>query len=56
VTATQIALAWLLRQPLNIFPLVGARSRGELEANIAALNIPLTTSEMAWLNLESDSR
>ncbi|MEJ5297833.1 MAG: aldo/keto reductase [Armatimonadota bacterium] len=55
VTATQIALAWLLRQPLNVFPLVGARSRQELEANVAALQIPLTSGEMTWLNLESDS-
>lgn len=55
VTATQIALAWLLCQPLNVFPLVGARSREELEANVAALQIPLTPEEMAWLNLESDS-
>ncbi len=55
VTPTQIALAWLLAQPLNVFPLVGARSREELEANIAALDGVLTPEEAAWLNLERDA-
>ena len=50
--ANQIALAWVLNSPLNVFPLVGARSEEEFTQNEAALDLKLTPQEMAWLNLE----
>ncbi|MCC6483946.1 MAG: aldo/keto reductase [Armatimonadetes bacterium] len=55
VTAYQIALAWVLAQPQNTFPLVGARTVEEARQNAEALEIKLTPQESAWLNLESGS-
>jgi 1-deoxyxylulose-5-phosphate synthase len=52
----QIALAYVLAQAFPTFPLVGPASLPELEACIDAEKLNLTTSEVAWLALESDSR
>lgn len=49
VTLAQIALAWVLHQPFEVFPLVGARNRAELDANVAALSIELSDDEVRWL-------
>jgi aryl-alcohol dehydrogenase-like predicted oxidoreductase len=51
----QLALAWTLAQPLEIHALVGAASQEEIEQNRAALDITLTETELAWLDLR-DSR
>jgi aryl-alcohol dehydrogenase-like predicted oxidoreductase len=54
VTATQVALAWVLSQPgLEAYAVVGPRSTAELESSIAAAEIRLTPAQLAWLNLES---
>src|SRR3569833_4429722 len=50
-TVAQIALAWVLCQPLNIFALVGAANRDECRANAQALDIELTKEEMDYLDL-----
>lgn len=49
VTVPQIAMAYVLSQPLNLFALVGHESRDELITNMAALDLKLTPDEMAWL-------
>lgn len=49
----QVALAYVLGQPLNIFALVGACSEKEIKANLQSLQLGLTIEEMAWLNLEN---
>jgi len=46
----QIALAWLLHQPLLVFPLVACRNRAEFAANCEAFDISLTPEEVAWLD------
>lgn len=51
VTSMQIAMAYVLSQPLNIFALVGCRSGEEFAQNVAALELPLTQDEMDWLDL-----
>ena len=56
VTAPQIALAYVLSQALNIFALVGCNSGLEFKANIEATTIRLTETELAWLDLQRDSR
>jgi aryl-alcohol dehydrogenase-like predicted oxidoreductase len=56
LTVAQIALAFVLHQPLNIFALVGTFSSEEAMANIEALNANLTAAELDWLDLRSDSR
>ena len=48
----QIALAYILRSPLNVFPLIGAATGEEFRQNLAALDLPLSDAERAWLNLE----
>ncbi len=52
VTATQIALAYVLCQPLNIFALIGPHSIEETRTSLAALDVQLTPEELRWLNLE----
>lgn len=47
----QIALAWLLQGPLDVFPLVACRNRAEFAANVEAFDIELSEAERAWLDL-----
>lgn len=51
LTTAQIALAWVLGQPLNIFALVGCANRAEFAANVAALDLALTEDELRWLDV-----
>jgi len=51
----QIALAYVLSSPLNVFPLVGAASGPEFEENVAALDLSLTAQERDWLDLRVES-
>ena len=52
----QVATAYVMSYPLNIFALVGCQTADEFKANMAASEIRLTAAEMAWLELQSDSR
>ncbi len=52
VTATQIALAYVLAQPLNIFALIGTRTTEETRTSLMALDVKLTPEELRYLNLE----
>lgn len=54
VSIAQIALAYVMNQPLNVFALVGCRSEAEFKANLAAAELKLSPAEMAWLDLRSD--
>ena len=56
VTPAQIALAYVLSQPLNTFALIGPQTVSELMEALPALDIILSPEELAWLNLESDQR
>ncbi len=49
VSVPQLALAYVLNQPLNMFALVGAANREELEASAAVSDLVLTSKELAWL-------
>ena len=49
VSVPQVALAYILNQPLNVFPIVGAASRKELEEADVATGIALTPNELTWL-------
>lgn len=51
VSVPQIALAYILNQPFNVFPIVGAASKQELVEGIAATGIELSAEERAWLDL-----
>ncbi len=54
VTAHNVALAWVLAQPFPSLALIGPRSPGEIASTVAALTVPLSPEQVAWLNLEAD--
>jgi aryl-alcohol dehydrogenase-like predicted oxidoreductase len=56
LTVPQIALAYVMSQPLNIFALVGCQTGEEFGANLEACEVQLTPQEMAWLELKTESR
>ena len=45
----QVALAWVLHQGDGIVPLVGARKRAQLNESLAALDLKLSTDDLAQL-------
>jgi aryl-alcohol dehydrogenase (NADP+) len=49
VTASQIALAWLLHQPGVTAPIIGASQMEHLEQDVAALDIRLSRDELEFL-------
>jgi aryl-alcohol dehydrogenase-like predicted oxidoreductase len=56
LTIPQIAMAYVLHQPMNMFALVGSQSGDEFKANVRALETQLSDDEMAWLALRRESR
>lgn len=56
MTIPQIALAYVLHQPMNVFALIGARSKEEANANAQALEAALTSAELDWLDLRAETR
>ena len=49
-TPAQLAFAWLLAQGNDIVPLIGTSRRSRLLENLAALNIRLSTADLALLD------
>lgn len=49
VSVPQIALAYILHQPFEVFPIVGTAGEKELEETAAVIDIMLTDEECAWL-------
>ncbi|MCC6095277.1 MAG: aldo/keto reductase [Eubacterium sp.] len=56
VTVPQIAMAWIFRQKINTFAVVSTSKPERMQANIAAMELPLTPEECAWLDLETETR
>lgn len=56
LTTAQVALAYVMNQPMDLFVIVGPHSGEKFKANIDASEIELTPEEMAWLDLKIDSR
>lgn len=48
-SVSQIALAWLLNQKMNVFPIVGTSNGNRIQENICALDVKLTDEEMEYL-------
>jgi aryl-alcohol dehydrogenase-like predicted oxidoreductase len=46
-TASQLAIAWVLSKDQTIVPLIGARTRTQLAESLAALDVTLSSSEIA---------
>ncbi len=49
LSAAQVALAYVLSQPLDTYALVGSATPAELSQNVAAVDVQLTPAELAWL-------
>ena len=47
---SQIALAWLLSDPLITSPIIGPRSLEQLEDNLGAVDVSLDADEKKMLN------
>jgi aryl-alcohol dehydrogenase-like predicted oxidoreductase len=56
VTVPQIALAYALSQPLNLFAIAGGESAEEIAANAAAVDIRLPLETLEWLDLQREAR
>ncbi|MEA3056278.1 MAG: hypothetical protein QOD30_1710, partial [Actinomycetota bacterium] len=48
-----VALAWVLRQPVDILPVIGPRQLSELRTSLAALDVDLSPQQVDWLDLGS---
>ncbi len=49
-TASAVSLAWLLAQPVITAPIIGANSVAQLQQSLAALDVTLTSVQLAQLN------
>lgn len=54
LTVPQIAMAYVLHQPDDIFALVGCANGDEFRQNVAAFDVELSPQELAWLDLRDD--
>ena len=50
----QIALAFEIDGPMNVFPILGAANKEELESSLRALDVKLTKEECEYLDLKRD--
>ncbi len=50
MSVSQVALAWLLTNPIITSPIIGANSPEQLKDNLGALNVSLTTEEKSDLD------
>jgi len=55
LSVAQVALAFSMSQPLNLFTLISSLTAEQFAANAAAQEITLTPQEMAYLDLKADA-
>ncbi len=56
LSTAQIALAYVMNQPMHLFAIVGPHSAEKFQANMEASEVELTQQEMDWLDLKIDQR
>jgi len=56
ISVAQAAIAYVLSQPLSMFPLTAAWTPEEAHANAAAGEIRFSPAEVAWLDLQAETR
>jgi len=54
-TPSQVALAWVLARPYPVYAIVGPRSLNELDECTDALQLDLSSEELAWLDLQIEA-
>jgi pyridoxine 4-dehydrogenase len=50
ITVAQLAIAWVMAQGKDVIPLIGARARGQLNDALAALDVSLTSEDLARID------
>ena len=55
LTIPQVALAYVMNQPLDVFALLGCQNASEFNENLEASELRLTAGEMAWLDLARET-
>ena len=55
VTPAQLAIAWVMSKGSDIVPVIGARKRTQLEESLAALDVMLSTEDIARLEATFDA-
>lgn len=55
LTMAQVALAYVMNHPMNLFAVVGPHGGEKFRANIEASEVQLTQEEMDWLDLKTDN-
>lgn len=53
-TANRVALAWLLKQPCPVLPIIGPLTMEELDDSLLAASLELSDQELDWLDLRTD--
>ena len=53
VSVTQIAMAYVMNQTLDIYALVGCKTTEEFKQNIDAMTLELSQAELDWLDLRA---
>ena len=56
ITVPQIAMSYIMNHPLNVFPIVSTTNLEHLKTNVSACELKLSAEELAWLDLQRDSR
>lgn len=56
MTPSQVAVAYAMNQPMNMFVVVGPHSIDKFKANIESASLKLSQQEIQWLDLKSDNR
>lgn len=56
LTVPQVAMAYVMNQPMNLYALVGCATPEEFADNVDVLDLTLSSEELAWLNVEAESR
>ena len=52
-TVPQIALAWILNQKMDVYPIVSSQNADRFASNVKALEIHLSGEEVKWLDLQA---
>ena len=50
ITVPQVGIAWMMKQPMNLFPLVSPSREKHLQEVVDGLNVELTPEQMAFLD------
>lgn len=56
IPISQVALAWVMRNPAITSPIIGPRSLAQLDDNLNSLDVALSDEQYAYLNKVSDWR